>query len=211
MKILQILPNLDFGGVEIGTIDMAKALLHRGHQPYVMSGGGKLVEELYKLGITHYELPVGEKSPKTFLLASKIEETVNREKIDIVHARSRVPAWLAYLGTRRTETRFVTSCHGYYSNGWFSSVMGWGEKVIVISNTIGRHMIDDFGVPTERVRLIHRGLDIEKYPFTSRCVDFTKKKRKEKYVIANIARLTPIKGHKDFLKAVRLAQRKFPN
>jgi len=210
MKILQIVPELNFGGVEIGTVDMAKQLLLLGHQPIIMSSGGKLVDTLRKMGIVHYTLPVQKKSLRLFQTARDVAEIIRKDKIDIVHARSRIPALIAYLATRRTSACFITSCHGYYSHHLLSHVMGWGERVIVISHSIGRRMIDTFQVPPERVRLVHRGLDIHKYPFDTARFQMGQKRQKDKFIVANIARITPLKGHKTFLQAVRFAKRTFP-
>ena len=103
----------------------------------------------------HYQLPVDKKSIVTlWTVVPRLVEIINKEQIDIVHARSRVPAWAAYWAARRTGRIFITTCHGYYRKHLFSYVMGWAKRVIVISNVIGRHMIDDFSVPAERIRLI---------------------------------------------------------
>src|SRR3989338_6377764 len=208
MRIAQILPQLNVGGVETGTIDLAKALKKRGDEPYVISNGGALVEELVKAGIPHLQLPVHKKSITSLSLVREIATFLERERIDVVHARSRVPAWLAYLAVRRTDCDFITTCHGYYSKHFFSRVMGWGKRVIAISHSIGRRMIDDFGVPPERIRLIHRGVDLARYPFSADKYD---KPRSGPFRIMNIGRITPIKGHEEFIRAVHLLSKRLPN
>src|SRR3989344_3110459 len=208
MKIAQILPHLDVGGVETGTVDLAKALKKRGDQPYVISNGGVLVEELVKAGIPHLKLPVHQKSIPSLRLVREIADFLERERIDIIHARSRVPAWLAYLAVRRTNCDFVTTCHGYYSKHFLSRVMGWGKKVIAISHSIGRRMIDDFGVPPERIALIHRGVDLSRYPFVQTKYD---RPKSGPFKIINVGRITPIKGHQEFIRAVHLLSRRFQN
>ena len=211
MKVLQMVPELNCGGVETGTIDMAKELLARGHQPYVMSAGGVLVDVLHKMGVVHFTVPIHKKRISTLFLIPQVAEIIRREKIDIVHARSRIPALIAYWATRMTDACFITTCHGYYSAHILSAVMGWGKRVIVISSAIGRHMIDTFHVPPERIDLVHRGLDIGKYVFNDNRYNEAKKQGKEKFIVANVARITPLKGHAAFLQAVRLAKRRFPN
>ena len=210
MKILQILPQLNYGGVEIGTIDLARALIERGHKAYVISAGGELVGQLIKMGAHHIELPVHKKSLQSLTLIHKIRSIIEKEGIDIVHARSRVPAWIAYFATRNSHAKFITTCHGYYSKHFMSTIMGWGERVIVISRAIGRHMIDDFGVIPERVTLIHRGIELKKYTFDDKRYDPERIQSKEKCIIANIGRLTPIKGHEYFIKAIHLASHQYP-
>ncbi|MDP3921581.1 MAG: lipopolysaccharide heptosyltransferase II [Candidatus Omnitrophota bacterium] len=202
MKVLQVLPSLDVGGVERGVIDLARAMRKRGEEIVVISSGGALVAQLHKMGVTHYALPVHRKSLFSLALVPRIARIIQREHVDVVHARSRVPAWLAWLAARQTQTPFVTTCHGYYSNHLLSRVMGWGKRVIVISRIIGRHMIDDFGVSPERIRLIHRGLDLQH--FTHRPIV---KRTPRIFRILNIGRLSPIKGQLEFLRAVHLLRR----
>ena len=208
MRIAQILPQLNVGGVETGTVDLVKALKKRGEEPYVISNGGALVEELVKAGIPHLKLPVHQKSIASLALVREISNFLEKERIDIIHARSRVPAWLAYLAVRRANCDFVTTCHGYYSKHFFSRVMGWGKKVIVISHSIGRRMIDDFGVPPERITLIHRGVDLSRYVFSATKYD---KPKAGPLKIMNIGRITPIKGHEEFIQAVHLLSKRIQN
>jgi len=203
MNILQILPVLNVGGVETGTLDLAKYLVKSGHKVVVVSGGGELVRELESFGAIHYQLPVYKKSIFTMVkMIPKLVEIIKKEQIDIVHARSRVPAWIAYFASRKTNKVFITTCHGYYKKHSFSYVMGWGRQVIVLSNVIARHMIDDFGVPQERLRLILRSVDLEKFKYTS-----PDKKRKDEFNVGIIGRLTPIKGHLHFIKAMAYVAR----
>ncbi len=207
MKILQILPSLNVGGVERGVIDLARALKERGEESVVISSGGDLVQELQKIGVPHYSLPVHQKSIFALALVSKIAEVIQKERIDVVHARSRVPAWIAWLAARRTGVPFITTCHGYYSTHPLSQVMGWGKRVIVISRIIGRHMIDDFHVSPDRIRLIHRGMDLSQFSFSAKRYENTKPHVMR---VVNIGRLSPIKGQLEFLRAIHLVHREFP-
>jgi len=206
MNILQILPELNVGGVETGTLDLTKYLVRSGHKAVVVSNGGELVKDLESFGAIHYQLPVHKKSVFTiFRMIPKVVEIIQKEEIDIIHARSRVPAWIAYFASRKTGKVFITTCHGYYKKHPFSYVMGWAKRVIVLSNIIGRHMIEDFGVDYERVRLIPRSVDLEKFQFTS-----PGKKRKEDFNIGIIGRITPLKGHLYFIKAMAEVARVIP-
>jgi len=206
MNILQILPELNVGGVETGTLDLARHLVKMGQKVVVVSNGGELLRDLESCGAIHYQLPVHKKSLITMLLMiSKLVEIIKKEQIDIVHARSRVPAWIAYFACRKTNKIFITTCHGYYKKHPFSNVMGWAKRVIVLSNVIARHMIDDFGVPHERIRLIARSVDLEKFKYTS-----PEKKRKEEFNVGIIGRLTPLKGHLHFIKAMAKVSRAIP-
>ncbi|MFH0913649.1 MAG: GT4 family glycosyltransferase PelF [Candidatus Omnitrophota bacterium] len=206
MNILQILPELNVGGVETGTLDLARHLVKAQHKVVVVSGGGELVKDLESYGAIHYPLPVHKKSLLTMLMMiPKLVEIIQKEQIDIVHARSRVPAWIAYFACRRTQRVFITTCHGYYKKHPFSNVMGWGKRVIVLSNVIARHMIDDFATPHERIRLIARSVDLEKFQYTS-----PEKKRKKEFNVGIIGRFTPIKGHLHFIKAMAKVSRAIP-
>jgi len=206
MNILQILPALNVGGVETGTLDLAKYLVKHGHKAVVVSNGGELVRELESFGAIHYQLPVHRKSIFTMLkTVPKLVELIRKEEIDIVHARSRVPAWIAYFACRKTNKVLITTCHGYYKKHPFSFAMGWGKRVIALSNVIARHMIEDFGTPHERIRLIPRSVDLEKFKYTS-----PDKKRKAEFNVGIIGRLTPIKGHLHFVKAMAYVARSLP-
>jgi len=206
MNILQILPELKVGGVETGTLDLAKYLVKAGHKAVVVSAGGELVKELEACAAVHYQLPVHKKSIFTMIrMIPRLVEIIKKEKIDIVHARSRVPAWIAYFASRKTRKVFITTCHGYYKKHIFSYVMGWGKSVIVLSNIIGRHMIEDFSVPYEHIRLIPRSVDLERFKYIS-----PDKKRKKEFNVGIIGRLTPIKGHLDFIKAMAKVSRVMP-
>lgn len=209
MKILQILPSLEVGGVERGVIDLSRAVKKRGEEMIVISSGGALVTELQKIGVKHYQLPVHKKSFFSLGLVSKIAEIIEKERVDIVHARSRVPAWLAWLAARKANCAFMTTCHGYYSDNPFSNVMGWGKRVIVISRVIGRHMIDDFGVAPERIRLVHRGVDLSQFVFMPKIK--RDKHNPRPFRIINVGRLSPIKGQVEFVKAVHEVRKRIPN
>ncbi len=206
MNILQILPELVVGGVETGTIDLCKELKASGHNVTVVSNGGPMVRQLEKIAVRHIKLPVHKKSLICILRCAKeLEAVLRQEKADIVHARSRVPAIIAAIATRRIVSGIlsghlpvlITTCHGFYSSHLFSRPMGWGRYVIVSSNIIARHMMDDFGVSFDRIRYIQRGVDLAKFRFTPPA-----QRQDTGYkTIAVIGRITPIKGHEFFIRA----------
>ncbi|NQT90821.1 MAG: lipopolysaccharide heptosyltransferase II [Candidatus Omnitrophica bacterium] len=207
MNILQILPELKSGGVETGTVDLARELIKQGHKAVVISNGGKLVKDLTASGAIHYCLPVHEKSPITvFSTIKKIRVIIEKENIQIVHARSRVPAISSFFAAYQTKVPFITTCHGYYSTHILSRVMGWGRYVIVASNLIARHMIKDFGVAREKIRLIPRGVDLERFTYRAPGADSAKKE----YAIGIIGRITPIKGHITLIRAMTKVVRLMP-
>ncbi|MFC1666782.1 glycosyltransferase [Candidatus Omnitrophota bacterium] len=207
MNILQILPRLDVGGVETGTVDLSRELVKRGHKVIVVSNGGRMVKDLLGMNARHISLPVHKKSLFTVIkMIRKLELVIKKEHIDIVHARSRVPAIIAFFATRHTNAGFITTAHGYYSTHFLSRIMGWGKFVIVASSVIGRHMIENFGVPRERIRFIPRGVDLDKFRFNP--IDTSH--HKAEYKIGVVGRITPIKGHAFFLQVFARVVRIFP-
>ncbi len=206
MNILQILPELNVGGVETGTLDLASHLVKLGHKSVVVSHGGPLVKELEASGAIHYQLAVHKKSLfSMFKMIKPLAEIIKKEKIDIVHARSRVPGWIAFFAARRANATFITTCHGYYAKHPFSYVMGWAKRVIVLSNVIARHMIEDFDTPRERLRLVPRSVDLEKFKYQEPA-----RKHKDEFNVGIIGRITPIKGHMHFFKAMAKVSRQVP-
>ena len=209
MNILQIVPEMKVGGVERGTYDMAVAFAKRGHKSVVVSNGGELADKFWGSGVVHYKLPVHEKNPLIlWQMVRQVKKLIQKEKIDIVHARSRVPAWVGFWATRKSSAQFLTTCHGYYSNHFFSQVMGWGKFVIVISHAVARRMIEEFHVPHARIRLIPRGVDLSQFPYQCEAKPLLGKKE---ITIGIIGRITPLKGHGDFLKAISKVVQEIPN
>jgi lipopolysaccharide heptosyltransferase II len=206
MNILQILPSLDVGGVETGTIDLAKYLVSRGHKAVTVSGGGRLVREIDSIGARHYNLPVGKKSLFTIIrMIKELRDIIRKEDIDIVHARSRVPALISYFACKASGKAFITTAHGYYKKHLMSEAMGWGKYVIVASNVMAKHMMNNFGVPLERIRFIPRGVDLEHFTFRD-----PNSRRPESFTVGMVSRITPLKGHADFIKSVSILNRRIP-
>ncbi len=166
MKILQILPALGTGGVERGTVEIARALAAAGIPNAVASAGGPRTADLDALGVPHHTLPLASKNPFTVRRnAARIAALARQEGYTILHARSRAPAWSAYWAARRTGATFLTTFHGVYGTSPrflkipYNSVMAKGKKVIAVSNFVKRHVVETYGVPEERVVRIHRGAD----------------------------------------------------
>ncbi|UPY35546.1 glycosyltransferase family 4 protein [Sediminicoccus sp. KRV36] len=164
--ILQVLPRLDAGGVERGTLEIAEAIQAAGYRALVASAGGRLVPALEALGARHISLPLATKSPLgIWRNAGALAGLVRAEGIAILHARSRAPAWSAWLAARRTGADFVTTYHGTYGEGFpgkrlYNSVMARGDRVIAISRHIAAHIQGTHGVTP---RLIPRGVDLRQF------------------------------------------------
>ncbi len=167
--VLQVIPSLVTGGAERGTIDLAGALVSAGWVSYVASAGGPLERELTKVGAEHLELPLASKNPVVIRRnAAALADIIRRHRIDIVHARSRAPAWSAWMAAARTGRRFVTTFHNAYDinapmKRWYNSVMARGERVIAISQFVAEHVASVYGVGPERLRTIPRGVDMRSF------------------------------------------------
>ncbi len=163
--VLQVLPALASGGVERGTLEMAAALKAVGWRAIVASSGGPLVPALEALGATHVTLPLASKNPLTvWRNAAALEALVLKERVAIIHARSRAPGWAASWAARRTGAHFVTTYHGTYNEDLpfkrqYNAIMAQGERVIAISQFIARHIQERHGTDAQRIRIIHRGVD----------------------------------------------------
>lgn len=211
LTVLQLLPALQSGGVERGTLEVAQALVGHGHRALVMSAGGRLVAPLVASGAEHFPWPVGKKSLKTLLLVGKLRKFLQAQKVDIIHARSRVPAWIAWLAWRgmnpATRPRFVTTVHGPYSVSAYSAVMTKGERVIAISKMIINYLVRNYPkVSQKKVHLIYRGVDPEEFPPGYKPpADWMSQWQQEhpgltgKKILLLPARLTRWKGQTDFI------------
>lgn len=165
--ILQVLPELVTGGVERGTVDIAGAIVQAGGRSLVASEGGRMAAELQRVGAEHITLPLATKSPFAIRRnAGRLAEVIRANGVDIVHARSRAPAWSALFASRRTGAHFVTTFHGTYNLGppfkkLYNSVMTRGERVIAISQFIADHMVKTYKTDPAKIRVIYRGVDMD--------------------------------------------------
>lgn len=163
--ILQILPMLETGGVERGTVDITAAIAKAGGIPLVVSGGGPMVREVERAGGEHISLPVHSKNPLVMRSnARALEALIRGRRIDIVHARSRAPAWCARKASARAGASFMTTFHGAYGESnhlkhIYNSVMAKGERVIAISQFIADRIQSLYQAGPDRVRIIPRGID----------------------------------------------------
>jgi glycosyltransferase involved in cell wall biosynthesis len=166
---LQVLPALETGGVERGTIDIAGAIKAAGWRPLVASSGGSMVHELERTGARHIELPLHSKNPYVIRRnISRLKDLIAAEGVDLIHARSRAPAHSAIVAARQSNIRFVTTFHATYNfstppKRWYNSVMAKGERVIAISNALKDHITGNYEVNPNRIRVIHRGVDLERF------------------------------------------------
>lgn len=212
LTILQILPELNSGGVERGTLEVGAEIVRRGHRSLVVSGGGRMVEQLEQAGSQHFAASVGNKSPLTLRQVGWLRKLIIEQNVDIVHARSRVPAWVAWLAMRKIpevqRPHFVTTVHGQYSVSRFSEIMTRGDRVIAVSGTIENYIRGNYPqTPVDRVHTIYRGVDPAEFPHGYQPSDqWMQDLHREwpclagKRLLTLPGRITRLKGHVDFLK-----------
>lgn len=170
MKILQVLPALEMGGVERGTIEMAAAMKAAGIENAVASEGGPLVRELDAMGVKHYTLPhIGSKNP--FRVRGNVSAlcAILKDGFTLMHVRSRAPAWSVLKASAKSGVPFIATFHGVYGTkpAWFkipyNRVMTKGLKTIAVSDYVRRHVLETYGLDEKDVVLIPRGADLGKF------------------------------------------------
>ncbi len=204
--IVQMLPDLESGGVERGTLEMAAYLARNGHHSIVVSGGGRLTPQLEQEGSRHITMPIGKKNLKSIMCLPRLRSLLVRHRVDIVHLRSRVPAWVGFTTLKTLpmdlRPRLVTTFHGFYSINAYSAIMAKGERVIAVSNTISDHIQTEYNIPEEHIRTIYRGFDADQFnPDKIAPQRMKKLKRDWKLpetsgpILMMPARITRLKGH----------------
>ncbi|HLT43464.1 MAG TPA: glycosyltransferase, partial [Luteimonas sp.] len=169
LTVVQLLPALESGGVERSTLEIAEALVRGRHRAIVVSAGGRLVPALEALGAEHVRLDIGRKSPFVFRHARALRRLFRERAVDIVHARSRMPAWVGRLALRGlpagTRPRFVTTVHGLNSPSRYSAVMASGERVVCVSDTVRDYVLSHYpSTDPGKLRVIPRGIDPLAFP-----------------------------------------------
>ena len=220
--ILQVVPALVSGGVERGTIEVAKYLKIFGHTPIIISAGGTLVKELDKEDILHIQMNSSSKNPFVILNNARlIAEIIKKYNVDIVHTRSRAPAWSSYLATKWTNAKFLTTFHGVYNipnsfKKYYNSIMLKGEKVIAVSNFVKQHLLENYKVDEDTIVVIDRGVNCDYFDPANLTPEKLKKCR-DKYdapsnlpIILMPSRMTSWKGHLVLVEALsKLKHRDF--
>jgi len=203
LTILQVLPALEQGGVERGCVEIDNALAANGHNSIVVSNGGRLVSQLKG---KHLQLPLNTKNPIKILFHAHILRVIIKvNNVDIVHARSRAPAWSAYIAARWVGVKFVTTFHGTYGTKnalkrWYNSVMLKGDAVIAVSHFIKKHILQHYRCDEAKITVIHRGVDLEKFAPTTILLPISVSSKK---IVMLPGRITSWKGHKTFIEALQ--------
>jgi len=211
LTVVQTLPALNMGGVERGTLEVARALAEAGHRSIVVADRGHLSERLVAEGSEHIDWPIGRKSPLTLRFVPRLRHLLIDEQVDILHSRSRLPAWISCLAWRSlpaaSPTHFITTMHGAHSVNRYSRIMTRGEKVIAVSEFIRDHILENYpGTDPHRIVVIPRGIDGAQFPYGYLPpADWLSQwyeqhpALKDRQLITLPARLTRRKGHEDFV------------
>ena len=211
LKVIQILPTLNTGGVERGVLDFNNYLVKKGHESYVISNGGRQVKNLIEDGGNHIHLQISNKSIFTLFQAKKLADVINEISPDIVHIRSRVPAWVLQLSKifiKNPRPIIFSTFHGLYSTPFYSRIMASFDRVIAISKTVEKYVNENYERYLKKPpRLIYRGSD-EKYfsnsfvPSESYKDNFFKQftNLKNQKIITFPGRLSSWKGQESFIK-----------
>lgn len=223
LTVVQILPAMESGGVERGTVEVGAELVRRGHRAIVISAGGRMVHELERHKVEHVTWEVGAKSLATLRFIRRLRKFLRDEQVDILHTRSRLPAWIAWrawCGMKPdARPRFVTTVHGFYSVNRYSAIMTRGERVIAVSESVRRYILDNYPqADPARIVVIPRGVDPKFYPHGYRPTPSWSQTWFQRYphlldsfVLTLPGRLTRLKGHADFIELIaRLVARRLP-
>ena len=199
MNVLQILPELNAGGVERTVLEAAEALVAAGHSAHVLSNGGRMVPELEALGGIHHQVDIGSKNILTVpWRIAGVRRLIAEYKIDIIHARSRAPAWPAMFAARAEKRPFITTYHGIYNANSalkraYNAVMAKGDIVIANSNFTCDHIIREHGTDPDKITVIPRGVDMALFDPRKISASAIEAKRR-KWGVADTAKLILLPG-----------------
>ena len=217
---MQVIPALGAGGAEQGCIDIAAEIVHAGARALVASNGGDRVHELERSGAVHIRLPVHSKNPFTIWRnIRRLKSVIQKYNVDIVHVRSRAPAWSCYYSCKKTDAKFMTTCHAPYNIGgkfkrFYNSIIARGDRVIAISDHVANYLKENYTISLRNIRLIHRGIALKKFHPTTvtpeRLIALSKSWRipDGASIIMLPGRLTRWKGHHILIDAVGRLERK---
>ena len=222
MKVMQLLPELNSGGVERGTLEIAKALIADGHESLVVSNGGRLVNQLEIEGSTHLTLAIHKKALSSLWQIRPLRKLIQQHRPDIVHVRSRVPAWLTHFALKgipaNQRPHLISTVHGFYSVNRYSQIMTQAEKVIAVSDSVVQYIKDHYkNCPAEDIVRIYRGIDPQAFPHgyqpSAEWLNQTIKDFPElenKFVLCLPGRITRLKGHESLIALIQQLHQQYP-
>ena len=217
MRIVQVIPELNEGGVERGVVELNREFVKKGIESFVISAGGKLENQINIDGGNHIKFDVCSKNIFTaFRRVKGLQKILKEIKPDIIHVRSRVPAWLVYFANKSLKIKVVSTVHGFNSVGFYSSIMQKSDAVICVSNSIKEYIQKHYQTSEDKITVIPRGIDLEL--FNPKNIDeifienFKKEfNLKDKFIVSSVGRVTQLKDYETFIKAILLVKKEIPN
>jgi glycosyltransferase involved in cell wall biosynthesis len=217
MKVVQLLPELNEGGVERGVVDLNREFIKKGIDNIVISNGGRLVDDILKNGGKHIQFDIKSKNIFTvFSRIIKLKKILKELNPDILHVRSRVPAWLVYFANKSLKIKVVSTVHGFNSISFYSKIMTNADKIICGSQFMIEHIIKNYNTNRNKIYLISRGIDEEYFnslnfddKFIQGIID--KHNLKNSIILSQIARITHWKDQETTIKAISLLKKEYPN
>lgn len=217
MNILYLTNHLNIGGITSYVLTLAAGLRKRGHKVYVASSGGKLLPDFIAEGIVYLPIPIKTKSEvsyKILISKYKLGKIIREQNIDILHANTRVTQVLSFFLQRALSKPYVSTCHGFFKKRFFRRIFPcWGNKVIAISESVKEHLVKDFRVKEEDIRVIHNGIDVKNFPFPDPGFRIEIKKKLglgDGPVVGIVARLSQEKGHLYLIGAMKSVLSRIP-
>ncbi|QAU24144.1 glycosyltransferase [Dyella sp. M7H15-1] len=212
LTVVQLIPALRAGGAERSVLEVGQALVQAGHRSVVISAGGRMTAQLEAEGSEHITLDIGRKSLSTLVKLGRLRHLLRELKPDVVHVRSRLPAWMGWWAIRGLSPRphFITTVHGLNSPGSYSAIMLRGERIVVVSQTVRDYLISHYQtLDIARIRIIPRGIDPEVFPYGHRPDEAWQKAFFTEFpslagapLLTLPARGTRLKGHHDAIELV---------
>jgi glycosyltransferase involved in cell wall biosynthesis len=217
MRIVQLVPELNEGGVERGVVELNREYVKLGIESYVISYGGKLENQINIDGGNHIKFDVCSKNIFTaFSRVNSLKKILKEIKPNIIHVRSRVPAWLVYFANKSLKIKVVSTVHGFNSVGFYSSIMQKADAVICVSNSIKEYIQKHYQTNDSKITVIPRGIDLELFNPKNIDNDFINNFKKEfqlenKFIVSSVGRVTQLKDYETFIKAISLIKKEIPN
>jgi len=211
MKILQLLPELKIGGVERGTVDLSHELIENNYVSGVVSAGGHLVEALESHGAQHFKLPIAKKNFLALKQYQNLREIYVEFQPDIIHVRSRFPAWINFLALKNYSHHrpiVISTFHGLYSKPFYSKSMSYADEIITISQTVDEYVLKNYSVDKENLHLIYRGCDLEEFNTSQVSQEWKKDwfnkfpQTRNKTLLTLPGRITSWKGIESFISLI---------
>ena len=217
MIVVQLLPELNEGGVERGVVELNREYVKLGITSFVISNGGKLENQINIDGGTHIKFDVCSKN--IFTVISRInglKKILKDIKPDIIHVRSRVPAWLVNFANKSLGIKVVSTVHGFNSVGFYSSIMQKADAVICVSNSIKEYIQKHYKTSEEKITVIPRGIDLELFNpknIDNSFIEYFKKEfnLQNKFIVSSVGRVTQLKDYETFIKAISIVKQDISN